>query len=507
MNERKIGILISYINIVLHTVLGCIYVPLMIRYMGTSEYGLYQLIGSFIAYFGIMDFGLTVAVVRFYTKYKAECDRVGMENILAISLRAYAVVTAILLSVGCACYFNLDSIFAQSMTALEIDSAKQLFLLLLFNIAVTVSTLVFKAIINAHERYLFLKGLEMMQLILQPILVLAVLQQHPYAISVAIVQTALNICLIAARIYYCFCKLKISIRFHYWDSNLLSGFKKLALSVFAVTVIDQIFFNTNQVILGILTGTEAVAVYSVAALIYINYMALSTAISGVYLPHVTELITKGAPMEKISSLFIQIGRWQFYLLALFASGFIIFGQQFIRFWVGSEFADAYWMTLLIIIPFTIDLIQNIGLSIMQAKNQYHFRAKVYVGMGIFNLLLAIPLGKLYGGIGCALVTGATMFIGNGLIMNWYYWRVIGLDIAEFWRQIVKIGGGVVGMTVLGYGIHAMVVIDSVVLYGLMMLGYAALYGAIMYRWFMNETEKVKIGGIWARCKNNDGVNE
>lgn len=113
-------------------------------------------------------------------------------------------------------------------------------------------------------------------------------------------------------------------------------------------------------------------------------MALSTAISGVYLPHVTEIVAKNEPVKKLSDLFIKIGRYQYYLLALVASGFVIFGRDFIDIWAGKDFEEAYWITLLIIIPFTIDLIQNIGLSIMQAQNRYDFRAKVYLAMGLLT---------------------------------------------------------------------------------------------------------------------------
>ena len=70
MVERKTGIFISYLNIALHAVVGFVYVPLLLNYIGKSEYGLYQLIGSFIAYFSVMDFGLGSTIVRFYTKYK-----------------------------------------------------------------------------------------------------------------------------------------------------------------------------------------------------------------------------------------------------------------------------------------------------------------------------------------------------------------------------------------------------------------------------------------------------
>lgn len=500
MNERKIGILISYINILLQTIINFIYVPILLYYIGKSEYGLYQLIGSFIAYFSIMDFGLTNAVTRFYTKYKALNNKIDMENVLAISARCYVVITLILFTIGYICYLFIDDIFYSSMTYSEINSAKNIFLLLLLNIVITISTMIFRAIINAHEKFLFLKGIETIQLVLQPVLVIVILQEYPYAFSVALVQTILNIFLSMARCLYCFKYLKVRIKYHYWDKKLFKEFRKLALSVFAVTLIDQVFFKTNQIILGIINGTGAVAVYAIASLIYMNYMALSLAISGVYLPHITEMIAKREPMQKISNLFIQIGRWQYFLLAAVASGFIIFGKQFIFIWAGKGFEDAYWITLLIIIPFTIDLIQNIGLAVLQAQNKYDFRAKVYFSMGIFNLCLAIPLGFRYGGIGCAFATGLSMFIGNGLIMNWYYLKITKLDIVRFWKNIARISIGVVGVTVICYIINSFIDIDSISFFVIKLILFTIVYILVMYKFFMNVGEKEKIINLINRLK-------
>lgn len=498
MSERKTGIFISYINIALQTVVGFIYVPLLLHYIGRSEFGLYQLIGSFIAYFSVMDFGLTAAVVRFYTKYKALQDRIGMENVLALAVRAYSVIALLLVLMGGIFYINIENAFNGSMTNAELLTAKKLFLLLLFNVILTITSMVFRSVINSHERFLFLKGLETIQLVIQPILVLMILQKYPSALSVALVQTVLNIFLIIARGYYCFNKLKVRIKFHFCDKALFSDFKRLAFSVFAVTLIDQLFFKTNQVILGIFSGTEAVAVYSVSSLIYMNYMALSTAISGVYLPHITEIIAKNESVNNLSVLFIQVGRWQYFLLALVASGFLIFGKQFIFLWAGAGFEDAYLITLLIIIPFTVDLIQNIGLSIMQAQNRYDFRAKVYLGIGIFNICLAIPLGIKYGGIGCAFATGMSMFIGNGLIMNLYYARVTRLEITKFWREIGKISIGVIGVTVFGYTINYLLQSTSTLVFVLKIIGYSITYFIIMYKFFMNSNECEKVHKIISR---------
>lgn len=500
MNQRKVGIFLSYLNIILHAVIGFLYVPILLHYIGKSEYGLYQLMGSLIAYFGVMDFGLSAAVIRFYAKYRAEGNTTGMENILAISMRCYGIVSALALFIGGICYQFLDQIFAKSMTLGELAEAKEIFLLLLLNIVITLSTMVFRSVINAHEKFLFLKGMETVQLVLQPILVVLLLQRHPSAFTVAAVQTALNLGLSMARLFYCKAVLKVRIRFHSWDKELFREFKHLALSVFVVTLIDQVFWKTNQIILGIVDGTGAVAVYSLASIIYLNYMSLSLAISGVYLPYVTGMVARREPVSVLSRLFCQIGRWQYYLLALVATGFIIFGRQFIRLWAGEGFIDAYWITILIILPFTIDLIQNVGLSILQAMNRYDSRARVYFCTGLLNLFLAIPLAIRFGGIGCAFATGLSMFLGNGVVMNWFYKKYIGLDIPGFWRQIGRITIPVLLCLGIGAAGNEWIVGTGKMLFVGKVLGYTVLYGVVIYRLAMNEEEKEKIRGIVGKVK-------
>lgn len=166
----------SYINIVLQTVINILYVPILLYYVGKSEYGLYQLIGSLIAYFSVMDFGLGSTIVRFYTKYKTLNDKLNMENILAISVFAYAIISIFIFIIGIVVYFNMEYIFSDSMNKYEIGLSQDLLLLLLFNLVVSLITTIFRSVINAHEKYFILKGLETITLILQPILIVLILQ-------------------------------------------------------------------------------------------------------------------------------------------------------------------------------------------------------------------------------------------------------------------------------------------------------------------------------------------
>ncbi|MBQ3094053.1 MAG: hypothetical protein IJC52_02680, partial [Clostridia bacterium] len=38
-------------------------------------------------------------------------------------------------------------------------------------------------------------------------------------------------------------------------------------------------------------------------------------------------------------------------------------------------------------------------------------------------------------------TSFTVFVGNGLLMNWYYYKHIGLDIKRFWLAMLRIAVG------------------------------------------------------------------
>lgn len=492
MNERKIGIILSYINIIIQTIINFLYVPLLLHYMGQSEYGLYQLMGSIIAYFSIMDFGLTSATIRTYIKYKVENKYKQVKNFLAMTQRIYICICILAVIIGCFIYNFIDKIFSNSLTDYEIISAKYIFILLLLNIVITFLGMVYRSVIAANEKFLFMKGIETVQLILQPFTVVLVMQATPTAFAMVCVMTAINFILTVVRMYYCYNKINMKMEYFYWDKSAFNEMKTLALSVFIVTIVDQIFWKTNQIILGIISGTAVVAIYSIASLIYMNYMTLSTTISGVYLPKINKLVAERVSDSVLSNEFLKVGRIQYYLLALVLSGFIIFGKEFIILWTNENFIDAYYITIVIILPFTVNLIQNIGNCIMQAKNVYNFRAYVYLGVGIFNLILAVPFAKYYGGIGCASVSGMALFLSNGLIMNWYFKKYLNIDIKMFWKQILKITISVILCSFIGVLLNYILGIGNTNILIIKLLLYTIIYLMIMWITVFNKDEKTLV---------------
>ena len=101
---------------------------------------------------------------------------------------------------------------------------------------------------------------------------------------------------------------------------------------------------------------------------------LSTAISSVFLPKISQMVSSGVNNEILTDEMIKIGRLQGYIIFCMLFGFILFGQKFIEIWAGEEYQDAYYLTVIIMIPLAIPLVQNLGISILQAKNKYAFRS-------------------------------------------------------------------------------------------------------------------------------------
>ena len=210
--------------------------------------------------------------------------------------------------------------------------------------------------------------------------------------------------------------------------------------VFLNILIDQLYASTDKFVLGAVCGSAAVTVYTVGVQFNSYFQQLSTAVSGVFMPQVTRMYAEGAGGAEFSPLFVRIGRLQFVLLSFVLAGFAAFGRQFIALLSGGELdshgvTQAFVIALIIMVPGVIPLSQNIGISILQAMNRHRFRSLAYLVLAVLNVLVSIPLAMRWEGVGAAIGTTLAAFAGQYAMMNWFYWKKIGLDIPGYWRTV------------------------------------------------------------------------
>lgn len=492
VNQLKAGVVLNYVVIILNTVVGLLYTPYMLRMMGQSEYGLYSLVASVIAYLTVLDLGFGNAIVRYTAKFRAEKKTEEQYEMFGMFFLLYLVIGIIAFGIGLGLYFNVGTLFGDTMTAVELDRARIMMLLLVANLAFTFPMSIWGSIIQAYEDFVFQKSLNIFRIILNTAVMICLLHFGYKAVAMVVVQTIFNVLTLVLNFIYCRRKLNIHIyfRFKHFHWGFLKEVAIYSFWIFLNAIMDRVYWSTGQFVLGAIVGTAAVAVFAIAIQLEGMYMQFSTAISSVFLPKVTAMVATNRSRKEISDLFIRTGRIQYIVLAYILSGFIIFGRQFIELWAGAGYSDAYIISLLFFIPLTVPLIQNLGITILQARNEMKFRSVLYIIIALVSLAMQIVLTRFFGGIGCAMGVSGALVVGQILIMNVYYQRRQDLDIKTFWKEISKMS--IIPIVLIFSSmlvIRHFFALDS---WGKLILGIAAfslVYIPLFFRFSMTDDER------------------
>lgn len=437
MNKRHSGTIVSYIYSLAQILVNLIYVPLLLGGIGQSEYGLYQTIGSIIAYLSIINSTMSAGATRYYTKYYVLGDEEGMANTLGILKRIYRVAYIIVFASAFVLMGVLSLVYQNSFSSWEIKESCILLAILALNLVLTMNNTMSIACITAHEEFAFLKISQLITLVFQPILVVAFINFAPYALTVSLVQLFCNFLCRMVQQFFARRKLGMDDKLRFLDKDLEHQIIVFSGGVILGVIADQIFWRTDQLILGYMYGTAAVAVYSVGSQVVSAYQPLGMAVSSVFMPKVSDLWFSNHDLRALSDLFVKVSRVSLYPMLAVLLGFIVFGQDFIRLWAGDGYELAYWVTVFELLPFTVDVCQNIGLTILQVMNKYSFRAKMYFVAAIINIALTIVLARQFGIVGAAMASGIAMLLSSGLALNWYYQKRIGLDMAGWWKSVLR----------------------------------------------------------------------
>lgn len=491
-SEIKSGAILSYLSLFIGSCISIVYTPIMLRQLGQSEYGLLTLANSIVGYLNLLNLGLGSTMTRYISKYKAEGEQDKEYGLIGLFLIIYICISVVVIIAGGILIYNAHSFFSDTLSLKELNTLQILMWLVTFNIFIGINSSVFYAIMMAYEKFIFTKVIGILNTIISPLIMLPLLLCGYKSIGITTASTLLNVINILIIIGYCFRKLKIHVKFVRFDSPFLKELMSFSFFVFMAMLVDKVYWSTDQIILGAVSGTIAVAVYNIGATFTNYFMSFSTAITGLFLPKLTEMTTKHVSDKEFSELFIRVGRIQFFILGMVLGGFIVLGKQFIFLWAGQKYQSSYYIALILLIPFVIPLIQSLGVQLMYARNLHKFRSIVLCIIAIINVLLSIPLAHLYEGIGCALVTGVSYIIGQGLILNWFYYKKMNLDIITFWKEIGKI---IIPFIII-------LIISAIIVYNLKCydwklffigaITFFLLYSSIMWKIAMNDFEKTLI---------------
>ena len=245
---------------------------------------------------------------------------------------------------------------------------------------------------------------------------------------------------LGCNVAYCFIGLNARISFSGWHKAIYRSLFVFSFWMFLNQFINMLNAGIGNNIVAITQGETASGIYTNWLMIYGNYYLLAGVLTTLFLPRVVHMVIRGATPLKQTQAMIRLGRAQLMILGAALMVLLFFGQEFFHLWVGHiPGADAdlsYHITLCLVIPQTLSLVQALGWQISQARDALRQRVLI-TG---FNSLLFIVVSFFvcqYWGIRAQAIWGTISILIQLLMLNLIHYRGLGLSIGLFYRATFK----------------------------------------------------------------------
>lgn len=434
---RKKGVIFSYILLLVEMFSSLLFTPILIRTLGQAEFGLYMLVASITAYLMLLDLGVGNAIVRYMSKYRVIGDHKQQQSFLGIATVFYFFVALLVIIIGLIFQNMIPTFFKNSLNLQELSKVKMLFLITMFNAAITLALSPFDKTIIAFERFVFSKMMTIIRTILRIFISVIALVTGGDAVEIVTINLVLTIIFSLVSVLFVLFNLQVKPMFKDTNFGFIKEVFGYSFFIFLQMVATQINSMVDQVLLGAMSSSVIVGIYAVGAQISQYFQSIAGSINGLLMPGVVKLVECNATPERLLNEMIRVGRIIFMLLGLIWSTFLIFGHSFIKLWVGQENTPAYWVALIIIFPMVISLSQVVGSQILWAKAKIKIQAYLKISIAFLNIGLTIFLIKWDPLIGASIGTAISLIIGDVLVMGIVYAREIKISMKQYYIQLFK----------------------------------------------------------------------
>ena len=495
MNNKELrnGAILSYVYIFVSFGVTICFTPLLIKFLGDSEYGIYNLALSFMSYLEFLNTGMSST----YIKFAAKADsKEKLASINGLMFKIYMIFGIIAASLGLIAILFIDDFFT-GLTTIEINHLRILLYMMVFNVILSSANGLFDSNIVLNEKFTFQKIVAIIKKIFLPIVAIPLMLMGMNVIAVGAVYVLANLVSLILNISYCLKHKQIDIKFEHQENAFVKKVIYFYFFVFLTIIVDQINWSIDSFIIGRLRGSFEVSLYSVAHQINSVFLLFATGISSVFITRIHKIDANDN--DSYLNLAQRVGRIQFIILSLALTGLIFFGKKFIEVWAGPQYSDSYIIALLLVSPLVFITIKSSLTEVYRAKNKHVARTMIYLGIAIVNAIISYFLCQKYGAIGAALGTTISLAIGNIIIMNFYDHKVVKINMFAFWKEILKLVPGVLIASLFGILIVNIFDFNNIILYLTSGVIYILIYCIIIY-FLLNKEEKDFVKSIFNKLK-------
>lgn len=495
ISQMKKGMVLSYLHIAITIIVNLFYTPILLSYLGKSEYGIYTLSTSIVNYFSILNAGFASAYIRYYYVTMKERSKLKIYSLNGLFLIVFSIIACGILFFGIVFLLNIEDLFNFNLTNSELNLAKLLMFVMLINLAINTPFGLLTAFLLTHEKFVVQRCFAIFQIALPPIISIPFLINGYRSILLVSVISLITLISFIFNFYYCVKILKIKFLFNKIDIKLLKEISIFSFFIVLQSIMDKCNWEINKFILSLYSGSDSVAIYSLANSINLIFMSLVASLVSVFIPKVNKLLILQDNQDEVNKLFIKIGRIQFYILTFILCGYAFLGKTFINLWIGADYENVYYSSLLLMSALIVPLTQTLGIEVLRAKNMHSLANIIFVVAAIAGCFLSAFLAQKYDELGVALATFISMFIAHTIIANIIYKYFAQIDVLSYFKNIITIALRMLPIFIIIYFLSYFITntIESFLQYTFI---YLILYSFYTYKYIFNSYEKEIINRIY-----------
>lgn len=440
MNQKRLGIVLSYANLAMGMVVNLFLTPLMISSLGDIDYSIYKVMQSFAGPLSIFHMGISTIVTRCIvkcqtTEHYTEKDK---QNTIALSLLASIVMSFFVIIAGAVMCGLIPTIYSDTYDSQRICMGQKIFVVFVASAVFHMLTDVFSGCLIGHEKFVVSSSIPLVRTVSKIVLLYVLLKSGAGALTVVSVDLILAVVVFAFSIWFAVCVLHEIPKLTTFDKKQIIEIFMFGSAILLQAIVNQVNNNVDTMILGAYINEKSIiTMYSSALAVYSIYNSLISVISNFFLPKATKLVMQNASGTELTDFVIKPGRFQAMIAVGCIFGFALFGRNFITIWIGEKYLDAYLVTLILMLPVTIPLVENAVISILDASLKRIYRSTVLVIMAVFNVAISVILVSRFGFWGAAAGTAISLIIGHGILMNIYYAKTFKIEIGRMFFSIFK----------------------------------------------------------------------
>lgn len=471
---------------------GLLLTPIIVDSLGTEQYGIWAVIGSVLAFIGLLDIGIAPSVIRFSAEQRGRKSQTETSGLASTALGLYGVIFGVAVVITLALAWALPAVV--DIPARYVEAAQLALILVMLGFAVRFPLGLFTSLLAGQQRYDVLNFAGLLSTVLYVGIVAGVLLWRGGGlVTLAVATLVVTLFRVLWPLPWVRRELP-SLRIRPSLASRAQARELLSFSGrnFLINVASKVVFSTDVIVVGIVLGSLAAGLYGIPAKLFALAFGVGMAVTTLLFPLLSEL--EGADDRERQRDYLLAGlRMSLAVVLLVSLPLAVLPDRFLTAWLPEGDFDRS-VPVLVLLLSSLAFAQP-GYMLTQflvARGRHGGIALVRIAAVTVNLVLSIVLAFTVGIWGVALATLLTEALATAVVTPLLVRRETGVGLrplARAWLRPVALAAAAALPTL---GAARFLAIDTLFEFTAVAAVWAAVYGAVFWRWGLDERERATL---------------